>query len=196
MNDLSKQTDQAWACIKLPASRDWLRFFLNDDLRFFRCNPYYEIRRWQTADGQSAEAFVSLFNQTNEQSWHGAIRIENLSTGKRFYYGNGLKAFTQWCLTENGLEITEDYGRLSEQERRLRIKEVDKSLIPWLLSIQFHVKWRRRLSWIPKLNTILDRYWMPIRPSTRRICTWLILLSIAELIVFSTLILVYLVLRV
>jgi hypothetical protein len=88
--------------------------------------------------------------------------------------------------TESGssLTITDDYNRLSDEERAQRLDEVDKSLPAWCHGIFEYLRRHKRWGWIAPWRWYMRLVWVPMKPSARRIVWLLYLITLAEFFFF------------
>lgn len=103
-------------------------------------------------------------------------------------YDEGIKAFTRFLVEPDGegtrLWIVEDYGRLSEEERRARMDEVDRSLTRWGQDLYRYLRSWSRWSHFASWRWYMERVWRPMKPLARRIVRLLIWATVAELLFF------------
>ncbi|MEK7207285.1 MAG: hypothetical protein AAB134_05315, partial [Pseudomonadota bacterium] len=176
-------SDAAWVAIpsSLPVSR--LAELCRDVEAIFRVNPYWYFENW--AQTGPATYHAELENQSIPQ--RGAIDFEVVpgpGEGYTVNYRHGIKKRTVFLIEpfEQGsrLTVTDDYERLPEPDRSVRIQEVDKSLSAWGEALRRYFMRHRRWSWLPGWRWYMRRVWVPMKPSSRRIVWLIYLISVAE----------------
>jgi hypothetical protein len=99
-------------------------------------------------------------------------------------YAERLKCSTsielERCDCGTRLRITDDYSGRPESERRERTAEVDRSLTAWALALRAYLDRERRLGRFGLWHTWLDRVWLPMSPSGRRIALVLVWIAVTE----------------
>lgn len=183
----SPANDKAWATIQTTLSPGELREFCRDLERLYRINPYSEFRTWkETAPGQVHTEFRNLSNQ-QDCSLDLALVPES-DNAFSVHYAQGVKAATRFEIQTTGpgssLTITDDYSRLSAEERALRLDEVDKSLPAWGQAIFDYLRRHKRWGWIAPWRWYMRRVWVPMKPSARRIVWLLVLITAVEFLFF------------
>jgi len=176
--------DAAWITVKTPFTAAFLLDFINDAERIIRINSLMVFSSWQQETPDSYR--ISGKNLSTGKNFDTVITVERLQNGVVISYRDGLKAATRIELAENGSDIiiTDDYSAVPAAERESRLEEVDKSLIQWGHDIHRYLKNRKRYGFIPGYKYYMDRYWQFMKPSTRRICAMLIMVTVAEFILF------------
>lgn len=175
--------DKAWATIQTTLRPAKLREFCRDLERLYRINPYLEFRIWkETAPGQIHAEFRNL---SNMQDYSLDLTLVPESDGAfSVRYAQGVKAATRFEIqaTELGssLTITDDYNRLSDQERAQRLDEVDKSLPAWCQAIFDYLRRHQRWGWIAPWRWYMRLVWVPMKPSARRIVWLTYMITLAE----------------
>lgn len=182
--------DSAWVSVATRLAPDRLLALLQDPLRLMRVNPMWIFDSCENS--ASGELRFRIDNQSNGRIWETAARITRLPEGLRLDYAQGIKAWTLFRVepTENGavLWIIEDYGRLPEAQRRARVAEVDRSLTAWGRALYSHLSaWSRWAGWRP-WRWYIERYWLGMRPLSRRVVRLLVWVSVAELALFALLV--------
>jgi len=177
--------DAAWASINTPLDVETLKSFCQDIERLFRINPMLEFETCQSLDND--RYFFSGRNISQEPAFdfEFELQVEELPEGLRINYSQGLKASTTIKIepAEQGskLTITDNYNGISEEERKSRMDEVDKSLITWAHYLQkFTLSWKR-WSWFGPWRWYMHRVWQPMKPTGRRITYMLLWITAAEI---------------
>lgn len=180
------QKDQAWITISTPFSPKKLLDFCSDIERFLRINPLIEITQYQPI---STDRFQLVGkNLSNEQAIDCEVYREQAEHGFRLVYSEGLKSQTLISIhAENEgsvLKIVDDYGCIPEQEREARLNEVDKSLVPWGHALHKFIKNWNRWSWLPLWRWYMQRLWLPMTPSSRRVANMVVVVTALEFFAF------------
>lgn len=177
--------DAAWASINTPLDVDALKSFCLDIERLFRINPMLEFEKWQSLG--NGRYFFSGRNISQEPAFEFEFELQakELPEGLQIDYSQGLKSSTTIKIepAEQGskLTIVDSYEGSSEEERRSRMGEVDKSLITWAHYLQkFTLSWNR-WSWFAPWRWYMHRVWQPMKPAGRRITYMLLWITAAEI---------------
>lgn len=173
--------------IDTPLGLPELRAFCGDLERLYRINPYLEIQAWQPL---AAGGFrVAWRNLSNEQAETLELRLETESENAfTVVYSEGIKRRTRFVLGAapggSRMVITDEYADLPEEQRSNRIAEVDKSLTAWGWALHAHLRREHRWGSNPLWRWGMRRFWLPMRPSARRITVLIVLASAAEFAFF------------
>ncbi len=188
----SKATED---CARVEIRTSWpadrLHRFVQDAERLLRLNPHYEFNRFTWLDETGhAKARLQGINHANGQPFDVSLRIERTANGLLLHWEGWLKPITRIRVMEESphaarLVIEDDYSSLPMEERRARSAEADSSLLAWAHALHRHLHWRPRLTRIPGMETLIDRYWLKMKPSARRISAMLVIVTLAELLVFA-----------
>jgi hypothetical protein len=183
----SPAEDKAWATIQSTLRPAELREFCRDLERLYRINPYIEFSVWkQTAPGQIHTEFRNLSN--NQDYCLDLTLVPESDNAFSVRYAQGVKAATRFEIEATGpgssLTITDDYSRLTAEERTQRLDEVDKSLPAWCQAIFDYLRRHKRWGWIAPWRWYMRRVWVPMKPSARRIAWLLYLITLAEFFFF------------
>lgn len=179
--------DCAWVTIPVPFGADDLRRWLQDPETLFRVNSLLEVKKWSQDDVRHAR-FMGR-NLTNDQELDLEMTLDYGQEGLLITYAGGLKCSTAFTV-ESGdamtsqLRITDDYSGLSEDERKARVGEVDRSLPHWGRDLYQYFRSWKRWSWLPPWRWYMTHLWLKMKPSARRITRWIWWITIAEIIAF------------
>jgi hypothetical protein len=190
------EEDKAWVVIQTPLRIEELQSFCSRIEHLFRINPYLEIMKWrQTAPDHF---HVELRNLSNKRDVVNDIALERETTNIfRVRYREGIKRYTEVRLEPlaegSRLTITDNYGGFTTEERQAREAEVDKSLNAWGHALYVFFRRWNRWRWIAPWRWYMQRVWMPMKPSARRIAWMLILITIVEFFFFLFVLLIYLI---
>lgn len=183
----SDSEDSAWVIIETPLNATELRAFLEDVERLYRINTMLEFEQWQkTGDWQYQ---LKVKNLSNDRELETGLSVERGTDGITVRYDKGLRTFTSFRVEdgEDGrakLVVTDDYSGSSLSERESRMDEVDKSLVHWGNSLHRYLHQWKRWSWLPGWKFYMRKIWQPMKPTARRISYILIMITLAEFILF------------
>lgn len=188
------QRDAAWCSVPCSLDIDDLKTFCMDIERLLRINPMYEFSDWQTL-ADNRYRFIGK-NLSNDRDIDVTITVETSDAGIDLVYGAGLKQRTELRFKPSPagseLHITECYTQdLTDAEREARIGEVDHSLVPWAKDLQEYLLSWKRWRWCAPWRWYMRRVWQPMKPTARRITYMLIWISIAEIVAFLLIFLVF-----
>ncbi len=183
----SEGHDTAWVTIKTPFDAVGLKGFLGDIERLYRINSLTEFEEMRRTGND--EYHLKAKNLSNGKKLETDLKVTADDGGVRISYSSGLKSATRFSIEPNpdglaSLVVTDDYGGLSVKEREARIDEVDKSLVQWGRDIHRYLHQWKRWSWIPGWQWYMRRVWQPMKPMARRISYMLIMITLAEFVVF------------
>jgi hypothetical protein len=186
--------DAAWCTVPTLLPVEELQDFCRDTQRLLRINPLYEFDDWQVLPGNNYH--FSGKNLSNGQAIDVDIRREERTDGFDLLYEKGLKQRTEfrYAATEQGSELlmTECYSeQLDAAQREARLAEVDHSLVPWAKDLQQYLLGWQRWKWCAPWRWYMDRVWQPMKPSARRISYMLIWVTVAEMIAFLMVFLIF-----
>jgi len=178
--------DAAWAAVNTPLSVDELMVFCQDIERLFRINPMLEFNAWEQLADNRYRMAVKNISQEQPFELDVEIQVEQQSDGITLNYSSGIKKNTIFKIeaSEFGSKLTiiDDYESLSEDERKLKIDKVDKSLVNWADYLQRYLilwkRWSKHGWW----RWYMKRIWQPMKPTGRRITymfLWITLVEIA-----------------
>lgn len=178
----------AWVKAEIPLSAQDGFLFLLDVERLFRLNPHLVISDWHQEPGVRRSCRLSALNETNGCRFEVTMDVEAVAEqGIRLVYDRGLKASTEFRIAPAGrgssLTITEHYHPPGDQDDE-RLKEVDRSLVPWLAAIRAHLAGLARYGWLPGYRWWVGRFLPGMPPQQRRIARMIIWVSLLEFVVF------------
>ncbi|HER25547.1 MAG TPA: hypothetical protein ENI69_00395 [Rhodospirillales bacterium] len=196
MQDQENVEDQDFAqvTVQTPFSGDALAAFLQDAERLLRINSQMEYEHWrQTGDGE--HEFKAL-NLSIDKPIETTLRSQITDDGLVIRYGSGLKTSTTFRIsaTPEGpaeLIVIDDYSGTSADQRRARMDEVDKSLVQWGRDIHRYLHLWKKWSWVPGWKWYMLRVWHGMKPSARRISSMIMMIGLAEFIMFAMVFVVF-----
>jgi hypothetical protein len=184
------EQDSAWVSIETRLSEGELKEFCRDIERLYRINSLLEFESWRTLPEIEREGrfYAAGRNLGNGHKFETEFHATDFDDGIRITYSAGLKSWTQLRFeTLPGgakLTITDDYSATDENERKQRLDEVDNTLLPWGGDLKRYLDNWRRWSWLPPYRWYMNRFWQPMKPSSRRICKLIFWVTLAEFVVF------------
>ena len=181
----------AWASAELPLPQQPLFDFLSNTERLFRLNPHLEIDAWNQQPNQAGTRIYRLnaLNETNGCRSEVSIRAVPLGDGSGYIleYDRGLKRATELRIAPapggSLLTITDHYHPVSDDSDE-RLKEVDRSLVPWATAIRDHLKRLARFGKLPGYRWWAERLMLGMPPRQRRIVRMIVWVSVLEFVVF------------
>lgn len=186
----ARHADAAWVTIEVPLEPAALAAFCRDVERLYRINPYLEFRRWrETAPGAFT---VSVRNLSNQRDFDLQLTLERASERDfSVRYDRGAKRSTRFEIdaADGGsrLRITDDYSGAAETDTA----EVDRSLHAWGVALREYLLHDRRWGWCAPWRWYMRRVWVPMKPSARRITFIILLVTLAEIVVFALVMAIY-----
>lgn len=192
------QKNTAWVTIEIPVSPDRLFDFLQDTERLFRLNSYLDIRKWEEIS-TGKQFHLRALNEMNGVTYDLLITVESIQPGARIFlsYDRGLKRALEITLEPAAsgsiLTLREHYHAPTEEEgnQEQQLKEVDHGLIPWASSIRQYLLGLDRWRWFWPYRWYREHFWLSMRPTHRRIARMLILVTLAEFVVFLFVFFIY-----
>ena len=186
----------AWASVEVPLSPQRLHDFLADTGRLFRLNPHLEIEAWLPQDAGTRTYRWSALNETNGCRSEVCMRAEALveNAGWTLHYDAGLKRATEFRIAAAAggslLTVTDHYHPVPNGSDE-RLKEVDRSLIPWTGAIRRHLAGLARFGGMPGYRWWMECVMLGMPPRQRRIVRMIVWVSVLEFVVFLFVALIY-----
>lgn len=187
------ETNAAWVKAEIPLPPAQLLEFLADTERLWRLNPYLNIESWRNGDGGGFA--LSAANEANDCRLDVAVSRETLPDGGfRFTYDKGLKRVTEFRVEPRDatslLTVTERYDPVDGPDDP-RVKESDKSLVPWVGALRRHIvaraRWRKLPGWLWWSETFLPT----LPPRSRRTVRLIVWTTALEFLIFLVLVLIW-----
>ena len=181
--------DAAWAAINTPLHIDAMLVFIQDVERLLRINPMLEFKKWEKLG--ASQYFMAGRNISQETPFEFETKLTVFRTknGLEIEYEDGIKSSTvieiEAIELEDGksgskLTITDHYDRMDEKARQSKLNEVDKSITTWATDLQrYFLSWRR-WSRVRLWRIYMQRVWLPMKPTGRRITYMLLWSSVVE----------------
>ena len=191
MNDPAlPPADAAWVVIEAPLDATALAAFCRDVERLYRINPYLEFRYWrETGTGAFA---IALRNLSNQRELELRLKLERRSERDFLVqYDRGVKRSTRFEIeaAEGGsrLRITDDYSGATEADQ----PEVDRSLHAWGAALREYLLREQRWGSVAPWRWYMRRVWIPMKPSARRITFIILMVTLAEIVLFVLVMAIY-----
>jgi len=194
------EENAAWATVLVPLPPEDLFHFLQDVERLFRLNPYFKIESWLEEPGPfrpGKRYRLDCLNEMNGVRSELTLTLENLTEerGYSLRYDQGLKCATEVFLEADGsgtrLTLKDHYHTPEGPDREERLKEVDRSIVPWAASLHGYLRGLGRWSWFPPYHWYKNRFWLGMSPSHRRITRLIVWSTLLEFIVFLFVFVIY-----
>ncbi len=183
------ENDAAWASINTPLHIDAMLVFIQDVERLIRINPMLEFKKWENLGASQYYMAGRNTSQETPFEFDTGITVRRISNGIELEYDRGIKASTlievEAIVCDNNkpgskLTITDYYDRLSEDDRKEHLDEVDKSLVIWARDLQKYLinwhRWSKFKTW----RWYMNRIWLPMKPTARRITYMMLWISVVE----------------
>ena len=172
--------DAAWVTIDTPLTPDRMAEFCRDLERLYRINPFLEFASWAQEGPDRFRAEV--LNHSNGQRLVLRGLIARMPDGTlRVDYAEGLKKSTRFDIRPapagSRLTITDEYGPAGDAQA----SAVDRSLHAWGVALKAHLERDRRWGWLPLYRWAVERVWLPMKPSARRITFLVLVIAIADI---------------
>lgn len=186
--------DAAWVHVPTRFPPEALARELRDAEVLLRINPYYYFK---TLERTGPDSFHAEFeNQSSQQQVTVDIDVESgPGPGLTLNYRQGIKRRTFFIIEPGArgstLVVTDDYSGTTEEERKQREAETDKSLLAWGEALRVYFLRLRRYSRLPGWRWYIRRLWIPMKPSGRRIVWLLYLITLVEFFFFCFVVLIW-----
>lgn len=187
------ERDAAWVQAEIPLPPAQVADFLADAQRLWRLNPHCFVATWrELGDGAFA---IALDNETNGCRIETEMRRTPLPDGGcRYAYATGLKRETEFLVAAHPggtlLTVTERYEALADAADP-RVRESDKSLLPWIAALRRHLVAGRRWAWLPGWRWWSERFLPSMPPRQRRIVRLIVWVSAIEFALFAAIVLAW-----
>ena len=179
--------DAAWVVIETSIAPAGLAVFCGDLERLYRINPFLEFASWQQSAPDRFRA--ELLNHSNQRRalLEGVLRR---MSEREFCvdFASGLKRRTCFEIRPrpggSSLTITDEYRAAAASTAPLEA-QVDHSLHAWGVAIKAYLERDRRWGWIPLFRPFVQRVWVPMKPSARRITFLILAIGLADLLLIA-----------
>jgi len=106
-------------------------------------------------------------------------------------YDRGVKRSTRFEIGAaaggSRLRITDDYSGAAETDTA----EVDRSLHAWGVALREYLLREQRWGWCAPWRWYMRRVWVPMKPAARRITFIILLVTLAEIVLFALVMAIY-----
>ncbi len=190
------EEDAAWARMDLPLTPEEVRGFLANIELVLRINPCIEFERLLLMP--SGFLRIAGRNDSNNQDFDTAAQFVTDEIGMDLVlrYDSGIKRETRFAVVPGPhgsvLAITEVYDTPPSDERKRRLLEVDRSLVPWAAGLRKHLLHRERWQWIPGYKWFMQCFWLGMPPRQRRLVRLIAWTTLLEFVVFLVVLAAYL----
>lgn len=172
--------DAAWVVLETPLAPNVLAAFCGDLERLYRINPFLEFASWSLEGTNGFRAEV--LNHSNGQRLVMRGQVRRAPDGAlRVDYAEGLKKSTRFEIQPapagSRLTITDEYAPTDAE----RAAAVDRSLHAWGVALKSHLERDRRWGWLPLYRWAVERVWLPMKPSARRITFLVLVIAFADI---------------
>lgn len=172
-NESPVGNDSAWASVNTPLSADELKNFCRDIIRLYRINPMLEFKETKSVGDQAYLFTGSNISQETPFDFEFNLSVKETDAGFEITYDEGIKSSTSFVIEEadtgSKLTITDRYDRMSEEERKSHLGEVDKSLVNWAEYLQRYIVTWKKWRWLGLWRWYMRSVWQPMKPTARRI---------------------------
>lgn len=183
--DVPPGPDAAWVVLETRLGAAELAAFCGDLERLYRINPFLEFMSWQP---RAPDRFRAEFlNHSNGQ--HTVLEgIVTRAPGNalRVDYATGVKKSTRFEIQPahrgSRLTITDEYGPTGAVAQQ---GEIDRSLHAWGVALKAYLERDRRWSWVPMFRPWMQRVWLPMKPSARRITFLVLVIGLADVLLIA-----------
>lgn len=173
--------DAAWVVLETPLDPGELTAFCSDVQRLYRINPFLEFASWSQVAPDRFRAEVLNHSNGQRLAMHGQVTRTPDGT-LRVDYAEGLKKSTRFEIQPSPagsrLAITDEYAPTSAEQAAV----VDRSLHAWGVALRAHLERDRRWGWLPLYRTAVERVWLPMKPSARRITFLVLVIGVADVL--------------
>lgn len=183
-NEKSVANDAAWASVNTPLSAAELKNFCSDIVRLYRINPMLEFKETKNIGENNFTFSGSNISQETPFDFEFNLSVKETESGFDVTYDKGIKSSTSFVIEEaesgSKLTITDRYDRMSEEERKSHLGEVDKSLVNWAEYLQRYIIMWKKWRWLGVWRLYMRKVWLPMKPTARRITYMLLWITAAE----------------
>lgn len=172
--------DAAWVVLETPMDAAELAGFCGDMERLYRINPFLEFSCWAQEAPERFRAEVLNHSNGQRMTLRGHV-VRTPQADLRVDYAEGLKKSTRFEIRPTAagsrLTIIDEYDTVDEAQAAA----VDRSLHAWGVALKAHLERDRRWRWLPLYRWVVDRVWLPMKPSARRITFLVLVIGLADI---------------
>lgn len=188
-NETPVVNDSAWASVNTPLSVPELKTFCKDIVRLYRINPMLEFKETKNIGENEFLFSGSNISQETPFDFEFNLTVKETNTGFEISYDKGIKSSTSFVIEEaesgSKLTITDRYNRMSEEERKSHLGEVDKSLVNWAEYLQRYLIMWKKWRWFGLWRWYMRKVWQPMKPTARRITYMIWWITVVEIALIS-----------
>lgn len=186
-DDARPGPDAAWVVLETPLGPAELTAFCGDLERLYRINPFLEFASWRQGAPDRFRAEVLNHSNGRRTVLEGTV-TRTSDHALRVDYAQGLKKCTRFEIqpTSAGsrLTITDAYDPAAESTGSPGA-EVDRSLHAWCVALKAYLERDRRWGWVPLFRPWIERVWLPMKPSARRITFLVLVIGLADVLLIA-----------
>jgi hypothetical protein len=193
MSLTTSAVDAAWVAIDTPLTPHTLADFCQDLERLYRINPYLEFRVWRSdKNGQIQAVFRNL---SSRRDFDLRLCIERDSAFDfTVRYDQGVKRSTRFQVEAapggSRLRITDDYTSPASGIPA-GPDEADKSLHAWGVALHSYLQRESRWGKLGIWRWYMRHVWIPMKPAARRITFIILVVMLAEIVLFALVMAIY-----
>jgi hypothetical protein len=180
-----EERDAAWVVLETHWPTERLAPWLADVRRSYRINPFLEFANWEQGGPERFRA--ELLNHSNAQRSVLEATVARVSQQVlQVDYASGLKKCTRFEIeaTPSGsrLTITEEYRASDSTDAQAK---VDHSLHAWGVALKSYLERDLRWGRLPLYRWFMERVWLPMKPSARRITFLVLVIGLADMVLVA-----------
>lgn len=176
--------DAAWVVLDTPLEPERLLAFCGDLERLYRINPFLEFTSWAQDAPDRFRAEV-LNHSNGQRSVMRGQAVRAPDGALQVHYAEGLKKSTRFDIQPappgSRLTITDEYAPAGPAQAAA----VDRSLHAWGVALKAHLERDRRWGWLPLYRKAMERVWLPMKPSARRITFLVLVIAFADVLLIA-----------
>lgn len=172
-------------------AKEAFRLLLTDVDRLFRLDPKWEVRQVKplTDDEAGTTVEVDLMDDLTEKDYQDRLKVREKPGELEIAYNEGWKKLTKIRVEprEQGsrIHLTEEYT-LPEDVRAGHIEHLGREQTQWLRSIGQYLRlYEKSTPYRLIMRRIMNRIWLPMTPSQRRIALIIVAIQGLTLLAFA-----------
>lgn len=187
----AQDDNTVWATVEIPVPPDDVLALCRNVERLLRLNPYLDIRTCEEAPGPFVPGKRFRLHALNEMTGIERDLVLSLEDvredGFRLAYSEGLKRALEVRVALHGtgcaLTLREHYRAADPPDDPAQLAEVDRSVMPWGVSVRRYAIGLRRWGRLPAYRWARC-FWLGMRPRERRIARLVTWITALEFVVF------------
>lgn len=184
--------------ITVKVSQEAAYRFLLDCEKVIRLSPYWEVKAYRgaktPAPGAVAEAEVEHYRDGRQEALTFTL-IEAVPWERiRWAVAGGTRREIAFFLKEEdgGIRIVQEEELVCPPEDDAVRRRGESELTFWLRSLREYLRlYERSTLWTRAFRWVMDRYWLPMTPSQRKVSILVIKITIAEFVIFLGIVLAF-----